>query len=154
MLRATIRANAVLPRLGRALLARAGDERARTRALSAATRLKSTGTEQPAGELSGGNQQKVVFARALCAEPRLLLLEEPTRGVDVGAKFEIHGLVRRLAADGCAVVLTSTDLPELLGMCDRILVLQGGRQAHLIPAEGLGPADLLALFYDDPEDAP
>ncbi|OWU71461.1 hypothetical protein ATO3_18500 [Marinibacterium profundimaris] len=118
-----------------------------TTEMGAKVRLKSSGPEQPVGQLSGGNQQKVVFARALLVQPNLLLLDEPTRGVDVGAKFDIYTLVRELSASGCAVILTSTDLPEVLGMCDRILVLNEGRQTHLLPRGTMGQAELLDTFY-------
>jgi ribose transport system ATP-binding protein len=77
--------------------------------------------------LSGGNQQKVVFAKELVSEPRLLLLDEPTRGVDVGAKAEIYAQLRSLTAKGLGVLVASSELPELIGLCDRIVVMSGGR---------------------------
>ncbi len=77
--------------------------------------------------LSGGNQQKVVFAKELLTEPRLLLLDEPTRGVDVGAKAEIYRQLRGLADKGLGVLVASSELPELLGLCDRIVVMHAGR---------------------------
>jgi ribose transport system ATP-binding protein len=95
-------------------------------------------------ELSGGNQQKVVLARWLLHECRVLLLDEPTRGVDVEAKSEIYRLIHTLAAGGLAVVLVSSELVELSGLCDRILVLADGRPTALIDAEGTTEADLLA----------
>ena len=79
------------------------------------------------GALSGGNQQKVVLAKEVLGEPRLLLLDEPTRGVDVGAKGEIYARVRALAAQGLAVLIASSEMPELLGLCDRLVVLRHGR---------------------------
>jgi len=79
------------------------------------------------GALSGGNQQKVVLAKEVLAEPRLLLLDEPTRGVDVGAKGEIYARVRDLAKQGLGVLIASSEMPELLGLCDRVVVLRGGR---------------------------
>ena len=151
MLNMSIRANMVLPHLGG--YGRIAKKRAETRdclRLGHMTRLKYDGPQQPVGQLSGGNQQKVVFARALHGTPELLLLDEPTRGVDVGAKYDIYVLVRDLSAQGCPVILTSTDLPEILGMCDRILVLQDGRQAHLLDRGTLQAADLLAHFYATP----
>jgi D-xylose transport system ATP-binding protein len=78
-------------------------------------------------ELSGGNQQKVVFGKALMTEPKVVLLDEPTRGVDVGAKVEIYNLINALTAEGKAVVLVSSELPELIGMSDRIVMLHAGR---------------------------
>lgn len=149
MLNMPIRSNVVLPYLSRfGPIARKSAERRETARLARDVHLKYSGPEQPVGQLSGGNQQKVVFARALMGAPRLLLLDDPTRGVDVGAKHEIYELVRELAAKGCAVMLTSTDLQEVIGMCDRILVLQEGRQTHLLDSDGLTPATLLAHFYD------
>lgn len=111
-------------------------------------RLKSSGPAQPVVQLSGGNQQKVLFARALAGQPRVLLLDEPTRGVDIGAKFDIYRLIRRLADDGISVILASSDLPELLGLSDRIAVLQDGRLAHLLRNDALSEADLLERCYD------
>jgi inositol transport system ATP-binding protein len=77
--------------------------------------------------LSGGNQQKVVLARWLALAPRLLIVDEPTRGVDVAAKADVHALIRRLAAQGVAVLMISSDLPEILALSDRILTLRAGR---------------------------
>jgi ABC-type sugar transport system ATPase subunit len=119
-------------------------EAARARDLGAAVSLRARGVGQPVTELSGGNQQKVLFARAIAGDPRLMLLDDPTRGVDIGARAEIHGLIGQATARGCAVLMASTDLPELLDLSDRILVLQGGRQIALLPATGLTAADLLA----------
>ena len=90
-------------------------------------RVKTTGQETPITALSGGNQQKVVLAKCLLAGPKVLLLDEPTRGIDVGAKAEIYALISRLARQGTAVLLASSELLELLAMCDRILVLCEGR---------------------------
>ena len=86
-------------------------------------------------------------------EPKLLLMNEPTRGVDIGAKFDIYATVRTLSAQGCAMIMTSSDLPELIGMCDRILVLQDGRQTHLLENSGLTSATLLSHFYHAELDA-
>ncbi|MBK8096501.1 MAG: sugar ABC transporter ATP-binding protein [Planctomycetes bacterium] len=89
-------------------------------------RIKARGPGQRAGTLSGGNQQKVAFARLLAAEANVLLLDEPTRGIDVGARQEIYALLDRLARQGAAILLVSSQLPELLGLCDRIAVLCRG----------------------------
>lgn len=91
-----------------------------------ALRIKVSGPSQTVDHLSGGNQQKVVLARALLTKPEILLLDEPTRGIDVGAKAEVHVLVRNLANEGKAVVLVSSELPELLALSDRVLVLREG----------------------------
>ena len=82
---------------------------------------------QPAATLSGGNQQKVVLGRWLSCEPRVLILDEPTRGVDVGAKAEIYHLINDLAADGLAILIISSELPEILALSDRVLVMKSGR---------------------------
>ena len=89
--------------------------------------IRTRGPGQPVRQLSGGNQQKVVLAKWLAAEPRVLILDEPTRGIDVGAKSEIHSLMGRLAARGLAIVMISSELPEVLGMSDRVLVMNAGR---------------------------
>jgi rhamnose transport system ATP-binding protein len=95
--------------------------------------VKCHGPEAPGGSLSGGNQQKVSLARWLATRPKLLILDEPTQGVDVGAKSEIHKIIRRLAAEGLAVVLISSDLPEALGMSDRLGVMRGGTLVSILP---------------------
>lgn len=95
--------------------------------------IKCTGPDAAGGSLSGGNQQKVALARWLATKPRLLILDEPTQGVDVGAKSEIHRIIRGLSAQGIAVLLISSDLPEVLGMSDRIGVMRGGRLVSILP---------------------
>ena len=148
MLGMGVRPNALFPHLGDyGLLARKRAEVARTQTLADQVRLRFQGTEQPVGQLSGGNQQKVLFARAIAKNPKLLLLEEPTRGVDVGARAEIHGLIRTLSNSGTAVILASSDLVELLGLSDRILILQGGRQMAVLDRQAMTPADLLSRIY-------
>jgi ribose transport system ATP-binding protein len=88
--------------------------------------IHAAGTDIAAGSLSGGNQQKVVIAKWLMAEPRIILLNDPTRGIDVGTKQEIYALLRRLADEGAAIVFYTTDYEELIGCCDRALVLYDG----------------------------
>ena len=92
-----------------------------------AMRVKTPGRSARIENLSGGNQQKIILGRWLLTEPKILLLDEPTRGIDVGAKFEIYKLIGDLAERGCGVILVSSEMPELLGLCDRILVLSAGR---------------------------
>ena len=118
--------------------------------LGGKVKLKSKGPRQKVRELSGGNQQKVVFARAIAGEPQVLLLDEPTRGVDVGARYDIHALLRELTAEGKAVVLASSDLPELVYMADRILVFRDGKVATTVSTEGLDQAGLAALCFGTP----
>jgi ribose transport system ATP-binding protein len=153
MLGRGIAPNVVLPHLARlshrGLWARAGAERAEAEARGRAVRLKYDRLGQSVATLSGGNQQKVVFARAVAGTPRLALLDEPTRGVDVGARADIYAMVRRLSAAGTSVVMASSDLPELIGMSDRVLILSGGRQAGIVETDGLSPARLLAMVYGD-----
>ena len=90
-------------------------------------KIKATGLQAVAGKLSGGNQQKIVLGKVLMTQPKVILLDEPTRGIDVGAKLEIYELINRLTEEGKAVILVSSELPELIGMSDRILMLKGGR---------------------------
>jgi ABC-type sugar transport system ATPase subunit len=101
--------------------------RARAREHAARLQVRAPSVDEHAGRLSGGNQQKVVFAKWLDARPTVLLLDDPTRGVDVGAKAEMHELVRGAAAAGAVVLLTSTDLDELQALCHRVFVLHRGR---------------------------
>ncbi len=90
-------------------------------------RIKTPSLEAPVSSLSGGNQQKVVLGRWLARRPKVLILDEPTRGIDVGAKAEIYRLITELAAEGMALLVISSEMPELLGLADRILVMAGGR---------------------------
>jgi ABC-type sugar transport system ATPase subunit len=90
-----------------------------------ATRFPSL--DAPVRRLSGGNQQKVALARALLTEPRVLLLDEPTRGIDIGAKHDVYALIRELAEHGVAILLVSSETEELIALCDRIMVLARGR---------------------------
>ena len=89
--------------------------------------IKTTSLEVPVNHLSGGNQQKVVLGKWLMTHPKVLFLDEPTRGIDVGAKAEIHTLMAKLAQEGVAIVFVSSELPEILGMSDRVLVLHEGK---------------------------
>ena len=95
-------------------------------------KIKTPSLEQKIMNLSGGNQQKVLVARWLLSEPDILILDEPTRGIDVGAKAEIHTLITNLAAKGKAIILVSSELPEILGMCDRIAVMREGKLTGIV----------------------
>jgi len=99
----------------------------RSQGLFSSLRVKAPGLETVVRTLSGGNQQKVVIGKALMTEPKVLLLDEPTRGIDVGAKLEVYEVINQLCAEGKAIVLVSSELPELLGMSDRIVMLAEGR---------------------------
>lgn len=104
-----------------------GKEHAQARTLGEKLNLKCGGLDDPVSSLSGGNQQKVALAKMLSINPRLIFLDEPTRGVDVGAKSEIHRILRNLANDGVGIVVISSELPELIGVCDRVMVVREGR---------------------------
>ena len=104
-------------------------------AMSATLRVKTPGLDEVIQNLSGGNQQKVLIGRWLLTAPKILILDEPTRGIDVGAKAEIHRLVSELAGQGVAVLMISSELPEVLGMSDRILVMHEGRMIGIVDRE-------------------
>ncbi|GLU46333.1 multiple monosaccharide ABC transporter ATP-binding protein [Nocardiopsis ansamitocini] len=108
--------------------------------------VKSRDVFQAAADLSGGNQQKVVLGKWVFTDPELLILDEPTRGIDVGAKYEIYLIIRRLAAQGRSVLLISSELPELLGMCDRIYVMNRGRITGQLPRESAAQEPLMRLM--------
>src|SRR4051794_23209896 len=90
-------------------------------------RIKAPNVAVITGKLSGGNQQKVVLSKWLFANPEILLLDEPTRGIDVGAKYEIYTIINRLASEGKGIVVISSELPEILGLCNRIYVMSEGK---------------------------
>jgi ABC-type sugar transport system ATPase subunit len=94
--------------------------------------IKAADVRIEVGRLSGGNQQKVMLAKWLETKPRVLIFDEPTRGIDVGAKAEVHNIIRQLAKDGVAVIVISSDLPEVLALADRVLVMREGRQAGIL----------------------
>ncbi|MEV5972432.1 sugar ABC transporter ATP-binding protein [Streptomyces sp. NPDC051921] len=127
------------------------DRRAEHTAARAATRALSLRPDRPevrVRTLSGGNQQKAVLARWLLRGCRVLLLDEPTRGVDVGARAELYAVVRRLADEGLAVLLVSSEVPEVLGLADRVLVLREGRVVHTAPARDLDEHRVLDLVME------
>ena len=108
-------------------------------------RIKAVDTALQVATLSGGNQQKVVIAKWLLTDPRIVLLCDPTRGIDVGTKQEIYQLLRRLADAGTAIVLYSTDYDELVGCCDRVLILYDGRVVRELAGDAItGPAIVAA----------
>jgi ribose transport system ATP-binding protein/rhamnose transport system ATP-binding protein len=108
-------------------------------------RIATPGVRQLVGNLSGGNQQKVLLAKWLAMEPRLLIVDEPTRGVDVGARSEIYRLLRALADKGVALLVVSSDLPEVLALADRIVVMAEGRTVGELPGEGASEEQVLRL---------
>jgi ABC-type sugar transport system ATPase subunit len=117
----------ILDRISRFGVVRLGLERALAREMVRALRVRTPTIEQKVLNLSGGNQQKVVIAKWLALRPKILIMDEPTRGIDIGAKAEVHALMHQLAADGVAILMISSELPEIIGMSDRVLVMRQGR---------------------------
>jgi ribose transport system ATP-binding protein len=131
-----VRENLTLPvlgRLGSPYLPSRSREKALVGDFIKSLRIRTPHMEQRVSALSGGNQQKVVLARWLATHPKVLILDEPTRGIDVGAKAEVHALIARLAEEGVAILMISSELPEILGMSHRILVMRNGRIVADIP---------------------
>jgi ribose transport system ATP-binding protein len=111
--------------------------------------IKTPSVDQLVGHLSGGNQQKVVLAKWLFRRAEVLVCDEPTRGIDVGARYEIYELLWRLAAAGKGIVLVSSDLEELMGLCHRILVFSNGRITGDLPRAEFGQERILACAYQE-----
>lgn len=126
------------------LLQRSAEHRL-ARELGARLKLKSDGVAIEVSSLSGGNQQKVAIAKLLATDPSVLLMDEPTRGVDVGAKSEIHHILRELANQGVGVIVISSELPEIIGLCDRALVIRDGRLAGELDSNEMTEEALLRL---------
>jgi ribose transport system ATP-binding protein len=132
----TVRENVTLPDLTRFSTwgwIRSREESAAAQASCKELKIKTPSVETTAASLSGGNQQKVILAKWLSLKPRLILFDEPTRGIDVGAKAEIYHLMRGLAANGVAVVMVSSDMEEILGNSDRVAVMHEGRVTGVLP---------------------
>lgn len=123
---------------------RTGAERRAAAAEVGRLAIKTRSLDTPAGSLSGGNQQKIVLAKWLLTRPKVLILDEPTRGVDVGAKFEIYKIIRQLAAEGTAILLISSELPEVLGMSDRVVVMHEGVLGATLAGTDLTPETIMA----------
>ena len=149
LLNMPIRVNAVLtpvnPHRGPLGLIRDRAERAQTETLRRELRLKAASIDAEAGTLSGGNQQKVALMKWLVSGCDVLLLDEPTRGVDVGAKVEIYRVINDLAAKGAAIVMVSSEMLELIGMCDRILVMRGGQVTGEVSGPAMTEANIIEL---------
>ena len=109
-------------------------------------KTKTPSVQQAVGNLSGGNQQKVLLAKWMFADPEVLILDEPTRGIDVGAKYEIYCIMNDLVAMGKSVVMISSEMPELLGMCDRIYVMNEGKMVAEMPAEEATQEKIMAAI--------
>jgi len=129
----------VLQKLVRGLIIRKRDESTLAETWAQKLRLKYAHIELAVERLSGGNQQKVVLAKWLATNPKVLIVDEPTRGIDVGTKSEVHRLLSQMAQDGLSVVIVSSELPEVLGMSDRILVMREGRQVALLDRQEANP---------------
>ena len=141
----------VLDRLRRLRFVRRGAEEDLVQTYVRRLRVRTPSIRQAVSTLSGGNQQKVVLARWLARRPQVLILDEPTRGVDVGAKADIYEIIAELAADGVALLVISSELPEVLGLADRIVVLQGGRVSGELTREQATEEQVLALALALPE---
>jgi ribose transport system ATP-binding protein len=144
---------AALPRLSRAglMTARRGDEIVER--FMKSLNIRATGPEQKVGTLSGGNQQKVLLARWLCLNPKVLILDEPTRGIDVGAKTEVRATIDRLAEDGLAVLLISSETEELVDDAHRIVVLREGRVIDTLTGDRMSESELVtAIAGTAPDD--
>lgn len=122
-----------------------GAERAMAESYRQKLDIRAPDTVIEVGKLSGGNQQKVMLAKWLETEPEILILDEPTRGIDVGAKAEVHGIIRQLAESGVAIIVISSDLPEVLALADRVLVMREGRQAGVLPIIEASQERIIAL---------
>ncbi|MBV9636947.1 MAG: sugar ABC transporter ATP-binding protein, partial [Methylobacteriaceae bacterium] len=136
----SIAANISLPVLRRYLnrlgLIRIGEERKTAEQYRRRLAIRAPSVDLAVAKLSGGNQQKVMLSKWLNTHPSLLILDEPTRGIDVGAKVEVHAMIGELAAEGIGIILISSDLPEVLAMSDRVLVMREGRQMAILDRDG------------------
>ena len=154
----SIAANITLPSLDRYLnrfrLIRKAMERATAVDFRERLSIRAPSVDTPASSLSGGNQQKVVLSKWLDTKPRILILDEPTRGIDVGAKAEVHHLIDNLVQEGIAIILISSDLPELMPMSDRILIMREGRQMDIVDSASASQEEILAQAMGQAEPVP
>jgi ribose transport system ATP-binding protein len=120
-----------------------GKQRIQTEKLVSALKIKTQNVKQPVGALSGGNQQKVIVARLLHQDADILLLDEPTRGIDIGSKAQVYETIARCAEQNKAVLMVSSYLPELFGMCDRLAVMSRGRLSEVRPIDEWTPESVL-----------
>jgi ribose transport system ATP-binding protein len=144
----SVRENVTLPALGAysrfGLIARAPEAEA-VRRMTTALTVKAASIETSVATLSGGNQQKVVLAKWLALRPRVIVFDEPTQGVDVGAKAEIHKLIRSLADEGAAVVMISSDMEEVVAESDRVAVMHDGRVTGILTRAECTPESIMQL---------
>jgi rhamnose transport system ATP-binding protein len=132
-----------LPSVSRSGFLRMADEFKLARAYTQRLDLRASALDQDVGNLSGGNQQKVVIAKWLATQPRVIILDEPTKGIDIGSKAAVHEFMAELAAEGLAVIMVSSEIPEILGMSDRVIVMREGRIAAEFDNDGLTPEQLV-----------
>lgn len=139
--------NISLPNLGKytKLLIQKKKEEKDTRKMIQALDIKVRSPQTEAGTLSGGNQQKIVIAKWLLHEPKLLIMDEPTRGIDVGAKYEIYKIMQDLASEGVPIIMISSEMPELIGMCDRIAVMSNGTITGILDREEISQEQIMTL---------
>ncbi len=140
---------AALPRLARGFLRRKAAERRLADGQARKLSIRAAGLDQPVYQLSGGNQQKVVLARWLALEPKLLILDEPTRGVDVGAKGEIYAMMSELVDSGVGILMISSDMEEIIALSDRVLVMRRGRISGELDRASLDESSILTLALGD-----
>jgi ABC-type sugar transport system ATPase subunit len=134
-----------LDRLARWGLVDAGAERRLAEDVVRNLGVKADDVRAPVQNLSGGNQQKVVLGKWLARQPKLLILDEPLRGIDVNAKSEIHRILRQLADDGLSIILISSELPEVLGLSDRVLVMRDGRVSGVFDQQPFVPDEIMSV---------
>jgi rhamnose transport system ATP-binding protein len=138
--------NMTLPSLGRTSrkgFLKAANEFALARKYAERLDLRAAALSVPVGTLSGGNQQKVVIGKWLATMPKVIILDEPTKGIDIGSKAAVHGFISELAAEGLSIIMISSELPEIIGMSDRVLVMKEGLSAGLFERKDLTPETLV-----------
>jgi rhamnose transport system ATP-binding protein len=132
-----------LDRISRRGFLRLAEEFRLTRDYTARLDLRAAALDQDVAELSGGNQQKVVIAKWLATKPRVIILDEPTKGIDIGSKAAVHEFMAELSQQGLAIIMVSSEIPEILGMSDRVIVMREGRIVAEFPRAGLTPEKLV-----------
>ena len=135
----------LLERLVRKLVIRKKDEQKVAENWAKTLQLKFSSLGDAVERLSGGNQQKVVLAKWLATQPKILIVDEPTRGIDVGTKSEVHRLLSKMAQEGLAIIMVSSELPEVLGMADRIVVMREGRHVGTLSRDEATPEKVISL---------
>jgi rhamnose transport system ATP-binding protein len=153
----SISANITLPILRRYLnrfgLIRTAMERETAESFRQRLKIRTATVELPVSKLSGGNQQKVMLSKWLNTKPRVLILDEPTRGVDIGAKAEVHTMIGELAAEGIGIIMISSDLPEVLAMSDRVLIMREGRQMGILSRDDADPDTVMTAAMGQQSEA-